>query len=82
MAGLVVVEGAVLVKQVVFGEQARVEVAVAQVEGGDMLVVDVLQLLARGLAERVLEDEEGAGGEDYGAAGEGGVPAGFAEEDT
>lgn len=47
-----------------------------------MLVVDMLELLARAFAQRVLKDEKGAGGEDDGATGEGGMAARFTEEYT
>lgn len=62
MARLVGVEGLVLVQQVVFGEQARVNVAVLQADGGGALVVDVRERFASARAQHVLEYEELAGG--------------------
>lgn len=46
MARRVGVESLVLVEEVVFRQEARVDVAAAQVDGGDALVVDVHELFA------------------------------------
>lgn len=60
VAWLVGVERLVLVEQVRLGEQPRVDVAVAQVEGRDALVVDVREVRARAGSEHILEEEERA----------------------
>ena len=62
VARLVGVEGLVLVQQVIFGEQTRVDVAVLQADGGGALVMDVRSRFASALAQHVLEYEELAGG--------------------
>lgn len=82
VAGAVVVEGAVLVQQVRFGQEAGIEVAVAQVQCRNVLVVDVRQLLARALAHRVLEDQQRARRQDDRAAREGRVASRLAEENA
>lgn len=70
----------VLIEEVRVGEEPGVDVAVAEVEVSHALVVDVRELFARGGAQDVVEEEEGAGCEEDAAAGEGGVDAGFAVE--
>ncbi len=80
VARFAAVEGAVAVQQVVLRQQAAVQVAVLEVERVGAFVVDVRDLFACARAERVLEDEHPAVAEDYGAAGEGSVAAGFAVE--
>src|SRR5271170_7008780 len=73
--GMVRVKRLVLVQQVIFRNQARIDIAVLQVNNLLALVLDMLHLLPRYLAYGCMEDEQLSAGEDDAASPERRVPS-------
>ena len=71
-----------MVEEVVLCEESGVDVATAEVDGGDALVVDVDELFASRFAQGVLVDEQVAVGEDDVTSRERAMSARFAEQDS
>lgn len=82
MAGVITVEGAILVEEIAFGDEPAIDVAVAKVDGRLAIVLDVGHFFASAFAEGGVEDMKVAVGEDDVAFEEGGVFARFSVEGT
>lgn len=81
-ARVVAIEGAISVEEVIFRDEAAVDVAVLQGDGGLFFLMDVWHLLAGTFADGGLEDVEGAVDEEDAAAVERGVAACFVVQEA
>ena len=78
MSWLVCIESLILIEQVIFREEPRVDIAVPEIEIRDALVVDVRQLFANPTSQDIAEDEQCAGSQQNATSCEGRMYTRFA----